>query len=62
MKNQEVCILDYGSGNVGSVYNLLKPIFSLKSDLKLLFSLLPNLKLVKLIILFKTTFQFIISF
>ena len=23
MKNQEVCILDYGSGNVGSVYNLL---------------------------------------
>ena len=23
MKNQKVCILDYGSGNVGSVYNLL---------------------------------------
>ena len=23
MKNQNVCILDYGSGNVGSVYNLL---------------------------------------
>ena len=24
MKNTKVCILDYGSGNVGSVYNLLK--------------------------------------
>ena len=24
MKNQKVCILDYGSGNVGSVFNLLK--------------------------------------
>ena len=23
MKSQKVCILDYGSGNVGSVYNLL---------------------------------------
>ena len=23
MKNTKVCILDYGSGNVGSVYNLL---------------------------------------
>ena len=23
MKNQKVCVLDYGSGNVGSVYNLL---------------------------------------
>ena len=23
MKNQKICILDYGSGNVGSVYNLL---------------------------------------
>ena len=24
MKNTKVCILDYGSGNVGSVYNLLE--------------------------------------
>ena len=23
MKNQKVCVLDYGSGNVASVYNLL---------------------------------------
>ena len=23
MKNQKICVLDYGSGNVGSVYNLL---------------------------------------
>ena len=24
MKNKKVCILDYGSGNVGSLLNLLK--------------------------------------